>query len=460
MGLSDTRPGVMTSNFDPQAGNVSDEDPHSYITQGANTRIYASVMLGFCIKAGSAYCSNNVETGYTSNDSKTIAAQAEDWKRRHFDGAIMTWQGAGTSEDGATLLLQSYLKQNDCDSQGCDFQYLIMYDGTSWNYNVASTGIPGTSGAGCSGKTGMVFENCAIAHLRNDMCYMNGTEWGNRAYLKSNGQPVVMNFPNESVIAATGPAPSWADVWANIQQWNEDLPGNCRIAPYNTDNGVPLFVFENDGGFKHQDSSGSYYWIEPAGTDPAADQLTLNISPVSLGGTLDHFLDTSLGYTDKMTWSDAFKGFNSSHANWGTGRIMDQGCGQTWIKSLSESNQYFPNSALPFLQITTWNDYDEGTEIESGIDNCFTVSGSTTGQKVYWQLNAISLSANLMTVSHIEIYDSLDGQNVSLVATLPAALSGNWDLSGLQNGAHTLFVRMVGKNSILNRISDGIPYSN
>ena len=442
------------------AGNVSTEDLHSYLNNGANTKIYANMMLGYCSAAGTAYCDNNVQTGYTSDDALTIAAQAEDLKSRHIDGAIMTWEGAGTSEDAAALLYQQYVNQNDCDTAGCDPMYLLMYDGPSWGYTVTSTGIPGTSGTSCSGLSAADFENCAVAHIRNDMCYMNGMHWGNSAYLKSNGRPVVQIFPDEAVIPATGPAPSWTDIWVQIEDWNSDLPGNCGTAPYNADNGVPLIVFENAGGFEHQDSAGSYYWVEPAGTDPAADQFTLNISPATEAGTLDNFLATALTYNDQLTWSNAFKGFNSSQANWGTGRIMDQECGQTWIASLEESNGYYSSAALPYLQIATWNDYNEGTEIESGIDNCFEVAASTAEQTLTWTLTANNTYASLTTVSHIEVYDSADGQNLTLAASLPAALSGSWSLSNLASGTHTLYVRMVGKNSIQNRISSGVAYSN
>ncbi len=448
--------------FDVAAGNVSDEDLHPYLTQGSSTKIYANLMLGFCTAAGTAYCDNNVETGYTSDDPNTIAAQAQDMSRRHLDGAITTWEGPGTSEDAAALLFQAYVNQNNCSAQGCSLTYLIMDDGPSWGYNVTPTGIPGTTGASCSSDTGTSFESCVVQHLRNDMCYMNGMHWGNSAYLKSNGRPILQIFPDEAVIPSTGPAPSWADIWAQIEDWNNDLPQNCVIAPYNADNGVPLVVFENAGGFTHEDSSGSYYWIEPSqDTDPAEDQSILNISPASVGGTLDNFLQTAQQYSSEQAWSNAFKGFDSVQANWGTGRIMDQECGQTWMTSLLASNQFYSSAPLPYLQIATWNDYNEGTEIESGIDNCYTVSASTFGSTLSWTLDPSDTTyATLATVSHIEVYDSPDGENLTLVASLPAALTGSWSLSSLPSGIHTLFVRMVGKNSILNRISPGVPYSN
>lgn len=190
-------------------------------------------------------------------------------------------------------------------------------------YNVTSIGIPGTSGAVCtSSLSGANYENCVVAHIRNDMCYMNGYHWGNDAYQKAAGRPLVQIFPDEVIVPATGPAPSWADVWVQIEKWNSNLPTNCNKAPYNANNGVPLVIFENSDGFTHTDSSGSFYWVHPAGTDPQTDQFIYNISPASNGATLDNFYQTAQQYPSLYPWGGAFKGFNSSGANWG----------QTWTR--------------------------------------------------------------------------------------------------------------------------------
>lgn len=482
-GQTDSRSGIATPLYDRPAGNVSTVDPHGLLTDGSSTKIYSLVMLGFCTSpqsvnptTGVENCSNNVVTGYTSNATSTVQAQAKDMINRHINGAAMNWEGDGTSEDGATLKMQSYLNGNYCSGpQDCTLMYLIMYDGPSWQYNVTSTGIPGTSGNGCptslSGTfTAADFENCVIAHIRNDMCYMNGYHWGNNAYQKHNGQPVVQYFPDETVIPATGSAPSWADVWVHIGEWNSDLESNCAEAPYNDDNGVPVVVFENTGGFTHEDTSGSYYWIEPAnpGTsqEQVADQFEYNISPATTAGTEDYFYTTAQGYhSSQEVWGAGFKGFNSEQASWGTGRVMDQLCGQTWYNSLTAANGNYINTegALPFLLVDTWNDYNEGTEIESGIDNCYTSSASVNGSTLTWKLTPTNSSAaSLNTVDHIEIYDSPDGENLTLIDTVahPTSTSGTYSLSGLSAGTHYLFARMVGINSVLNRMSSSVKYTN
>ncbi len=459
-GQVDSRPLVATPAFDPPPGNVSDDDPHAYLNNGAHTRIFANIMPGFCTASESNYCHNNVLTGYTSNDARTVAAQAEDMKRRHLDGAIMTWEGAGTSEDATALKLQAYLNAHECRGpQQCDLMYFNMIDGPSTGYTVTPTRIPGTTADSCSDRKGAAYEDCVVAHLRNDMCYMNGRHWGNDAYLKVNGHPVVQVFPDDQSIPASGPAPSWTDVWVHVNLWNQDLPHNCTAPPYNANNGVPLIIFENAEGFSHATSAGAYYWIKPEGIDPALHQSVLNIAPESTPGTLDHFYATATKHPTGLVWGAAFKGFNSSLSHWGANRILDQQCGQTWLASFTESNRYYTAAPLPFLQIATWNDYNEGTEIEAGIDNCYTVSAHTDHDSLVWSLDSENPRfASLSTVARVEIYDSRDGRSLNLVAALPPASNGTYRLQDLAAGKHQLFVRMVGKNSIINRVSPPVHF--
>lgn len=459
-GHSDDRPAVATPLFNAPAGNVSNEDLHTYLNNGTATKIFANIMTGFCTESGAEYCHDNVKVGYASDDKKTVAAQAEDMIRRHIDGAIMTWEGSGTTSDGASMRMQSYLDSKHCHGQqNCDLMYVIMFDGPSVNYKVTDTGIPGTSGGKCAGRTGGAYESCVVKHLRNDMCWMNGKHWGDEAYQKFEGHPIVMIFPNETVIPGNGTAPSWADVWKQISDWNNNLPGNCAESPYNANNGVPLLVFENAKGFTRPGSGGAYYWVAPAGTDPASSQFVSHIDVETNERSLDGFYRAAQQHPDKLAWGAAFKGFNSSRSKWGANRIMDQQCGMLWMRTLEESNRYYNATALPFLQIATWNDYNEGTEIESGIDNCYSVAAHAEGSQLLWSLQSRAQYASLATVSHIEIYETGNGNRLKLLTQAPAAQSGTYPLSELRPGKHVLFVRMVGRNSILNRISQPLEVS-
>ena len=67
----------------------------------------------------------------------------------------------------------------------------------------------------------------------------------------------------------------------------------------------------------------------------------------------------------------AYKGFNDTLASWGSDRIMQQQCGQTWLETFTNANSiYSSQTQLPYFQLVTWNDYEEGTAIERGVPHC------------------------------------------------------------------------------------------
>ena len=76
-------------------------------------------------------------------------------------------------------------------------------------------------------------------------------------------------------------------------------------------------------------------------------------------------------YPDKIAVGAAWPGFNDSKASWGQNRYMSARCGKTFADSLHLFHRYYDVSRpLPFLLIITWNDYEEGTAIEHGLQTC------------------------------------------------------------------------------------------
>lgn len=76
-------------------------------------------------------------------------------------------------------------------------------------------------------------------------------------------------------------------------------------------------------------------------------------------------MDTS-PYSDKVAVGGVWPGFDDSLASWGSERYMWRRCGQTWYDTWNIAAQYLP----PIVMIDTWNDFEEGTDIEHGIGEC------------------------------------------------------------------------------------------
>src|SRR4029077_20888538 len=98
---------------------------------------------------------------------------------------------------------------------------------------------------------------------------------------------------------------------------------------------------------------------------------------------------------------------NDTLASWGSHRVMGQQCGQTWLQTFSDFNSRAgSNGELSTLQLVTWNDYEEGTEIESGIDNCLGLSATAAGKTLQW-----ATQGNEETVDQYTVYVRPVGQN-------------------------------------------------
>lgn len=375
---------VEQSNGNLGANNVSKVNVHSLLYSGATTKIFAHLLLWF----GQ---SNHMNVGYNSNDPSQVQRQITDMVSRGIDGVIIDWYGPNNVVDEATKLVMHEAEKH------AGFTFAIMIDA-------------GAMGNACS--------NCSAQDALTQLLqYVENTYFKSPAYFTIQGQPVVTNFNVD-------PSVDWQAANSSLK-----IP--------------PRFLFQNQGGFTHSMSDGSYSWVMPQMPDYGLDYLS-------------SFYDTGRSFPRIETVGATYKGFNDALAGWGSGRQMDQQCGQTWLQTFAKINsQYNSAQQLPYLQLVTWNDYEEGTEIESGIDDCFSLEASVSANTLEWDVNG-----NETTVDHYAIYSSPDGQNLTALAqTQPGVHSV--DLCGLSMpaGNYSLYVQAVGKPMLANRMPAPVSYT-
>ncbi|HEU4416727.1 MAG TPA: PKD domain-containing protein [Candidatus Angelobacter sp.] len=205
--------------------------------------------------------------------------------------------------------------------------------------------------------------------------------------------------------------------------------------------GNPLFIFRNGSGFTKAQSGGAFSWVEPT-TVSATNPMALNY--------LDNYYSTALTFPTEYSTGSGYKGFNDTLASWGSNRIIGQQCGQTWLRSLAEAGKYYSATKQMFgIQLVTWNDYEEGSEFESGIDNCVAVSASVTGTVVSW-----TITGQMNTVDHFRVFASQDGENLMWLADEATTVT-SLDLQtfALNSGNYSVFVQAIGKPSLTNKMS-------
>jgi hypothetical protein len=202
-------------------------------------------------------------------------------------------------------------------------------------------------------------------------------------------------------------------------------------------------IFEDANGFSHTSSHGSYSWVRPSTTDLGMEYMT-------------KIYRAGLSHPNLLTIGAGYKGFNDSMASWGFNRVMKQDCGQTWLKTFAKLRNYY-NSArqLDAMQLVTWNDYEEGTEIESGIDNCLAVNARLSGNTIQW-----SISGQQNTIDHFVVYISRDGNNLMPLDLLKAGARtlNLCSFSPATPTKYVVYVQAVGRPMLRSHMSHAIPY--
>jgi hypothetical protein len=339
--------------------------------------------------------SNHMNVGYSETNQAQVQSQIDDMVSRGIDGVIVDWYGQNNSIDQAT----QYVMAAAAAHPGFSFAIMIDQGAIEWD-----------SCQGCSPQQALV----------SDLQYLEQTYFPSPAYLTIGGQPVVTNFN----VSLSYPSVDWTSAGDSLGTH-------------------PAFWFQNNSGFTQPLSGGSYSWVMPTTTDYGMNYLS-------------SFYDLGETFPSEQTVGAGYKGFNDTLASWGSNRIMNQQCGQTWLSTFAAiSSVYNSGQQLSDLQLVTWNDYEEGTEIESGIDNCVTVSASSAANTLQWAVNG-----NENTVDHYTVYISTDGQTLMPLAD---AATGIYSLDVCQfsvpNGNYQLFVQAVGQPSIATRMSNAVSYA-
>lgn len=332
------------------------------------------------------------DVGYRSDDEQQLARQVEDMIGRGIQGAIVDWYGpqSGLTSESTILLMKEAERQN--------FEFAISED----------AGALSECQKHACDLTGQLIFDLQFAAEQFETSH---------AYIRFDGRPALFFFGLENLPI------DWRRVRESVSM-------------------RPLFFFRNSGAFSNSDSDGAYSWIAPetAGSD---DPMAMKY--------LDRFYSKAQG-SNKIAVGSAYKGFDDAEATWGKGRVIEQRCGQTWLATLGESGHFYSSKhQLAALIIATWNDYEEGTEIETGIDNCVSIQASLSEGRLTWMV-----SGPENTIDHFAVLTQ-SGHEWTEAADLPNG-SHSVKLSQLRTREEPTgyCVEAVGKASMLNHFSQPI----
>jgi hypothetical protein len=377
------------TNGNGRPGNVSKVPISGLLYSGASTRVFAHYLPWFGT-------TSHMNVGYRSDDPAQVKKQVEDMISRGIQGAIVDWYGpAATLEETSTRLVMKEAEVHP------GFTFAVMED----------VGALATAAEqnGCDVTTQLIA----------DLNYIISTFASSPAYLKVNGKTPIFTF------GVTG----WYEDWSRVQA---ALPANA------------VLLFPGGEGLELNASGGAFQWVDLNSGDPFNEQI----------GAQDSFYSAANVQPNLIILGSAYKGFNDTSAEWGTNRVLDQHCGQTWLDTFADlGKHYSASNQLSTLQIVTWNDYEEGTAIESGIDNCVYLVPAISGTTLSWSVGGGTES----TIDHYTVFSSTDGQNLAKLGDIPAGVH-TFDLSSFTLVSASVYVKATGKPSIRNVMSAPVAF--
>ena len=378
----------------------------------------------------------HIDNGETSASAAQIANQVLDHVSRGIAGQIVDWYGPGTTAD---LALPFVLANAEATSG--KYKFAVMIDKGYFEQHCGNT----------------------VACLNTALAYIASHYGSSPAYLKNaSDQPLVFFFINQyyptqyALLSASG------------------------IEYSNTS-----FVMYEPNGFPGDDvpnTSGAYAWVNPA------DSSALT----STTGTAGKFAwDSDFGFHDMTGFFDdaiksqssyivsaAYKGFDDNLANWSGNRIIDQQCGMTWLQSFDHTGSFGGagqmgsvnyldlGKRLDIIMVDTWDDYEEGTEIETGIDNCLasldvTLTNSTLSWSPSWGQDPMNsaVSGSEASLYKYSVYVAEPGgAQVMWLADVmckDGTCGHSLDVStyGIMGGPYVFYVQAVGQPSIVNTLA-------
>jgi hypothetical protein len=427
----DTNPlnaGAETLVVDSPAGHVSSLSIKQLLYPGWNGRLICEYQPWFGL-------SSHKSVGYNENSSATVTAQDSFMISEGCDINLIDWYGSLSPNQTFNLATANAVFADLNVRSGYPLKFGIMEDKGALRYSCPTSGLSESGTVSCLQNT-----------LSQDMDYIN-THYANSAvYWSDAGHPVIAYFGGKAdwpILTAT----DWDGVWSAVKAHTDTYA-------------IPFkFVFQFGSFTTAAYDNGRFGWVQPPAYS-STQQFWWGSVTTASPTYLDTLYSAGLSHPSQLTIGALYKGFDDYNASWGGNRVIAEQCGQVLFKAANEISKYFGgvNPQIPYVQVVTWNDYEEGTSVEDGVDNCYTVNASLTGSTLNWSLIASDPTyASTSTIHHFTVYYADASGNLYLAASNLPVTTKAQDLSSIvPSGTWNIYVEMVGQPLVINRMSNAV----
>jgi len=374
--------------------HVSKMDVHTLIPSRPDLRWFAHATPWF----GS---SSHINIGLNYDTTSYVASMVTDMKNRGFNGVIIDWYGRGSYEDSVALLIQSYLDSIPTNN----FNFIMMLD------------------SGVSGGTSLTNLQAQIEYLQSQ--YFADPNYEHEPL--TNGEPILMFFNVRNTIGQ----------------------GNMNVLKSIT-GGRMVWVEQGTSYLTESWENECFEWTEQfnTGVNPS--------DPFNLTGvTNDYPAIASSGKKAFGGMCAHFDGTLTKSVSWSLGKYLPSSNGLCEVARAAVINAAIPTN-MTRMQWATWSDWEEGTEVEAGMENLFSLTAQIGSPNLLsWNI----ISGDERTIDHYEVYASADGVNAAFLGSVaPGVHQMDLSSAGLPPGNYQLYVDAVGKPCIRDHLSTPASY--
>jgi hypothetical protein len=257
---------------------------------------------------------------YTSSDRKTVQMQVELMQCCGIRGMIINWYGTQDAKDFKANREAADVLVDECSKAGMLFT--VCYEDWTIEHDL-QWGLRSPNEVGAQALLRADFEYVRDVYMPRDgflRAEMDGTK----------GRPIVLVF---------GPRRMRGDEWSGML---------CSVFPSIESRPMLLKLNKCGEGF-----DGSFSWF-PSGDNPR--------SLANVQQYLSGYYQRTRG---QLSIGSVFPGFHDFYKEGSGGKMKSHGVlpeydGKTFEVSMEEAREYRPS----FIQLCTWNDYQEGTVFE------------------------------------------------------------------------------------------------
>lgn len=361
---------------------------------------YAHIVPWFRTGGGGGH----IDIGVACNTTAWVNAMLTDVSARGFDGIIIDWYGSGSFEDGVTLLIKAAIGAYP------NLTYSIMID------------------QGCYTTTAQL--QAHLIYIRNQYLPPYNSHYWTR---------VLVNGSQGGIISFFGTV---GGVDYALAKSNASLTLNS------------FFIMQGPGSLSSAYADGCFDWVQPYSTGVVGGD------PYNLAA-MQAYVSGCAG-TSKLTLPCIAPGFNgmlTASVGWSKGKYLPRDSGKCWLQQAAQLNAHLTPNIIG-IQVPTWNDWQEGSQVEDGIENNIVVTASISVNTLSWSVSGGT--GDESTIANYKIMTSPDGVNAAVLATVATGGSNTFNLASIAGwGAitYTVFVVAVGKGCIRDHISNQPTYS-